>query len=571
MSYQSRTSQQVGFRYQNFQVLKDEAIGIGAYGAVYKAKCDQLSCAAKILHRTILDPTDPGASAIMRRFQQECEFLSSIRHPNIVQYLGMTVDPESGLPVLLMELLDESLTKMLERSQKPLAYCVQVNLCHDIAMAIAYLHSNGIIHRDLSSNNVLIVAKSRAKVTDFGMSTLAGTAPNRLSLTPMTVCPGTQVYMAPEALREPPRYSEKLDCFSEGVIMIQVCTRLWPDPGPRTKSVQFPGSPTGVIEVPVIETERRQNHIDMVGPSHPILPIALDCLHYQEEYRPSSKELCRRVAELKRTREYKANVDEVEKEQNNITELERQIGEMQLREATVQQLCDEIQQLSHRSEILKQNDIAEMERLTGFKDTSGYRSRSSKQQPDRQEQRDSSIRNSGEDRAGEFDWSWPSRYRAPTMLREQNDTAQLGIVTGPRASLGYREPTTVEWEQRYMAHPARVIPTVPSMPMLQWKENEATDPRSSVQIRQQIEQAQAEYANVEPERLTGRRVKVRNIRWAETSEREPTEPERVTGVRETIKHQSQIPQEQCTTAEVVEHNHGRKGISFYRTSIIILL
>ena len=78
------------------------------------AKCDQLPCAAKVLHPTILDPRDPGADKIMERFQQECAFLESIRHPNIVQYLGMTVDPESRLPVLLMELLDETLTKLLE-------------------------------------------------------------------------------------------------------------------------------------------------------------------------------------------------------------------------------------------------------------------------------------------------------------------------------------------------------------------------------------------------------------------------------------------------------------------------
>ena len=209
------------FRYQSFHINKSQPLGRGSYGAVYKAKCDQLPCAAKVLHPTILDPADPGAGKIMDRFQQECGFLESIRHSNIVQYLGMTRDPESRLPVLLMELLDESLTKMLERSQQSLAYCVQVDICHDIALAVAYLHSNDIIHRDLSSNNVLMIAGRRAKVTDFGMSKLVDSAP---SMTPLTTCPGTLAYMPPEALREPPRYTKKLDCFSEGVIMIQVCT-----------------------------------------------------------------------------------------------------------------------------------------------------------------------------------------------------------------------------------------------------------------------------------------------------------------------------------------------------------
>ena len=331
------------FRYQNFHIDKRQPLGHGAYGAVYKAKCDQLPCAAKILHPTILDPTDPRAERIMQRFQLECSVLERIRHPNIVQYLGLCRDPESRLPALLMELLDESLTKMLERSQRPLAYFAEVNICHDIALAVAYLHSNDIIHRDLSSNNVLIMAKSRARVTDFGMSKLAGAAP---TMTPLTMCPGTLAYMAPEALEEPPRYTKKLDVFSEGVIMIQVCTRLWPEPGPRSKTVQGLRSPTGMIKMPVLEPERRKNHIDMINRSHHLLPIALDCLRYQERERPSSEELCQRLAGLKENTEYGESVQQVEREQNDIATLERQIGEMQVREAaTVQQLQSKDDQL----------------------------------------------------------------------------------------------------------------------------------------------------------------------------------------------------------------------------------
>ena len=185
--------QQHIFHYHHFHIDKGRPLGHGSFGAVYKAKCDQLHCAAKILHPTILDPQDPGAGRVMQRFQQECTFLGNIRHPHIVQYLGMTRDPESRLPVLLMELLDESLTRMLERSQQPLPYHVQVDLCTDISVAISYLHSNDIIHRDLSSNNVLIIAGRRAKVTDFGMSKLAGAA--AVPTTPHTMCPGTVAYM----------------------------------------------------------------------------------------------------------------------------------------------------------------------------------------------------------------------------------------------------------------------------------------------------------------------------------------------------------------------------------------
>jgi len=124
------------FQFQNLQILREECLGTGSYGKVCKAILDQLPCAAKLLHPVLFQFNDPGSQAIIRRFEQECEFLSEIRHPHVVQYLGVACDPESGLPVLLMELMDESLTGFLERSNKPLPYHLQVNLCHDIVLAL---------------------------------------------------------------------------------------------------------------------------------------------------------------------------------------------------------------------------------------------------------------------------------------------------------------------------------------------------------------------------------------------------------------------------------------------------
>ena len=117
-----------------------------------------------------------------------CTLLESIRHPNIVQYLPMTVDPEYRLPVLLMELLNENLTNMLECSQQSIPYYIQVDICHDIALAVsAYLHLNNIIHRDLSTNNVLIIAGRRAKVTNFWTQKLCCGPQWPASLYPLTL------------------------------------------------------------------------------------------------------------------------------------------------------------------------------------------------------------------------------------------------------------------------------------------------------------------------------------------------------------------------------------------------
>ena len=246
----------------------------------------------------------------MERFEQECQFLSGVRHPHIVQYLGVSRDPESGLPVLLMELMDSSLTRFLEQSEEPLPFHIQVDICHCIALALAYLHLNGIVHRDLSSNNVLLIGHGkRAKVTDFGMSKLADANPR---MTPMTMCPGTLAYMPPEALYDPPVYTNKLDCFSFGVLDIQILTRQFPNPSPHCKIMEIddPRFPTGQVKVPVPEVERRQSHIDLVDPAHPLLPVALDCLKDRDRDRPSAQELCNRLASLKDTPQYGESVQQ---------------------------------------------------------------------------------------------------------------------------------------------------------------------------------------------------------------------------------------------------------------------
>ena len=202
-----RPDSEYGFTFTNVKIFRDQELGHGSYGAVYKAKCDSLPCAAKFIYPVLFasnipqqaaPPQDKEHRQPMRRFEAECHLLSQIKHPNIIQYLGVYREPETNVPVLLMELMDESLTHFLESSQNPVLYHIEVNILHDTILALAFLHSNGITHRDMSSNNVLLIAGSRAKVTDFGMSTLTDAAASHLAS--MTQCPGTPAYMSPEAL-----------------------------------------------------------------------------------------------------------------------------------------------------------------------------------------------------------------------------------------------------------------------------------------------------------------------------------------------------------------------------------
>ena len=299
------------FDFGKVEFFRGRVIGAGSYGAVCKAKCDQLPCAAKILHTVLFKLRDPGSSRVLKKFEQECQFLRNIRHPNIVQYLGYCRDPESGLPILLMELMDDSLTGFLER-QSPselLPYHVQVNLCHDIALGIAYLHSNAIIHRDLSSNNILLIGEaSRAKITDFGMSKLIETSHPSSQL---TQCPGTGVYMPPEALRNPPTYSAKLDVFSFGVLTLQIITCKFPDPTLGKKLVEDARYPTGKIEVPIPEIERRKSHIELVEHAHLLLSLLLNCLNDNDKQRPYAKDICRMLDDLKEAAAYEISLKKV--------------------------------------------------------------------------------------------------------------------------------------------------------------------------------------------------------------------------------------------------------------------
>jgi serine/threonine protein kinase len=287
----------------------DAVIGGGTYGIVYKARrdADKFPCAAKVLNRALVDPANPGQTeATIQRIKDECSFLESLRHTNIVQYLGVTRDREKRAPALLMELLPdaESLTKMLEwfreNCNEPLPYFTELNICCDVASAVEYLHSKNVIIRNLFSNNVFVIAKSRAKVADFGMC--------RLNDATNTAYSGSAAYMPPEALEQNPDYTPdpKLDCFSQGVIMIQVCTRKTPDPGNRMQTIE---TSTGPVKALIPECDRRRDHISQIQHRDELLKIAKDCLNDRADERPTSAKIHERLHNLKTTTEYRNSLE----------------------------------------------------------------------------------------------------------------------------------------------------------------------------------------------------------------------------------------------------------------------
>ena len=200
----------------------------------------------------------------------------------MVSYLGTYRDPASSIPVLVMELMEKNLTQLLQEVENSLPIQIQVDICQKVAYALAHLHSRNpvIIHRDLSSNNVLLKG-TQVNVADFGLARLLDDDHSHSGTR------GKGVYMPPEAYGSKPDYSDRFDVFSIGVLMLQIFTREEPNPEERQR--QENGGATPFTVVP--EKVRRKKQIDRIPHDHPLKAIALECLEDIKERRPSAEAL----------------------------------------------------------------------------------------------------------------------------------------------------------------------------------------------------------------------------------------------------------------------------------------
>ena len=268
-------------------------LGKGADATVFAAEWNGTVCAAKRLHEILLEDESPGgADKFIRNFEAECLTWSKLRHPGVVQFLGVHMDRSSRLPVLVMEKMDTSLRTYLEdHSKEEFSLHQKAFVLRQVTQALAYLHSQNppLVHHDLSPNNVLLnVVTFVTKISDFGMSRVI----NPSAFTRKSSIKGTQAFMAPEALHDPPRYNEKLDVFSFGNVVISTLTHEWPNPGPPTKY-------EGDVFVAVTELQRREHYVVKFTAQEKqlFLPIVRQCLENRPDKRPSSVML---VQELRR-------------------------------------------------------------------------------------------------------------------------------------------------------------------------------------------------------------------------------------------------------------------------------
>ena len=301
------------FQVEDLLVSPDAQIGTGSFGDVWKGTRSGSPCAVKVLHGVnLFFPLHGNIKSEKREnFERECEFLERLEHPNVVQYFQTYIHPRSGKTLLTMELMDENLSNFLERYRKKfdkrLSECIQMKIIRNVAQALKYLHANHIVHRDLSSNNILLLTRIVscgficAKISDFGISRLIDN--ERFDKTLSTIAPGTKGYMPPESWISQSKYNEKFDVFSFGVLVVQTITMLPPNPSDRAIKARSSSTwnrteciNSSDIQI-VPEAKRREDHLKQIE-GHSLQDLASSCLRDSTTTRPTAGEICRTLQRL---------------------------------------------------------------------------------------------------------------------------------------------------------------------------------------------------------------------------------------------------------------------------------
>jgi LIM domain kinase 1 len=196
--------------YKDLENVKQ--IGGGNFGQVSKGTYFGTEVAIKQL----LDVDDKDMHKYIER---EMATLRDMRHPNVVQFMGLSRNM-TDVYIVTEYIPGGDLRKLLKDEAKELSWLLRAKIATDVAYAMTFLHSKGLIHRDLKSNNLLVGENWKVKVCDFGFSRRV----NKGEL--MTLC-GTDEWMAPEVMCGD-KYDEKADVFSFAMVVTELITRKKP-------------------------------------------------------------------------------------------------------------------------------------------------------------------------------------------------------------------------------------------------------------------------------------------------------------------------------------------------------
>ena len=264
----------------------EKELGRGAYGKVFTVRYHETVCAAKEIHSLLVESATPEEKReIKNSFLRECYNCSVLRHPNIVEFIGLYYPQKhySLLPVMVMELMKDSLTNYVKISTIDLK--IKYSILRDVGNGLSYLHGHNppVIHRDLTPNNILMSSNSVAKISDLGVAKVVRVDSQMTKSRVYTQVPGCVDFMPPEALETNPIYSVSLDIFSYGGIVLHVVNQEWPSPESQVKR-----HPKSDKLIALSEVERRQKHLDKMkdDDAKALLPLVKGCLNNNPSKRP---------------------------------------------------------------------------------------------------------------------------------------------------------------------------------------------------------------------------------------------------------------------------------------------
>src|SRR5437867_2385216 len=231
----------------------ERELGGGGMSRVFVAEDNALG--RKIVVKML--PAETAAGVSVERFKREIQVVAHLQHPHIVPVLSAGQIDE--LPFYTMPFVKgESLRTRLSRSGE-MSVNEAVHVLRDVAAALAYAHGEGVVHRDIKPDNV-IVSGGVAVVTDFGVSKAVDVAVTeggrtQTGITSLGVALGTPAYMSPEQASADPHVDHRADLYSFGCLAYELLTGASPFAGRPPQQILA----AHVTETPEPLLKRRPN------------------------------------------------------------------------------------------------------------------------------------------------------------------------------------------------------------------------------------------------------------------------------------------------------------------------
>ncbi|MGQ0762346.1 MAG: serine/threonine-protein kinase [Acidobacteriota bacterium] len=230
----------------------EKLIKTGGMGSVYRGRHVLMD---KTVAVKVLRPSLAGDDAVVARFSREAKAASKISHPHAVSVTDFG-EAENGVVFLVMEYLDGRTLKEAIVKEGPLSLGRAVEIVRQVAGALDAAHGQGVIHRDLKSENIMLVSHNGdewAKVLDFGIAKIlqpVGSAA-AAEITQANLVVGTPQYMSPEQCSQSGALDARSDVYSLGIIVHEMLTGKLPFTGESATVVmmkQVQDVPPSVLE-----------------------------------------------------------------------------------------------------------------------------------------------------------------------------------------------------------------------------------------------------------------------------------------------------------------------------------